>query len=92
MMLCGATPAGLPEVLEDVVVDRIGAGSYRIRSGGSEWPVAARSDHLHRDITAAFYEVIAPRPVPWGKQIFWRAVLGLVSHPFGKRLLLALRR
>lgn len=92
MMFYGAATENLPEALEDVVVQQIGAGVYRVCSGEQGWPISARSVHLHRDIAAAFYQAIPPRPVPLGKRIFWRVVLTLVSHPFGKKLLLALRR
>lgn len=92
MMFYGAAAESLPEALEDVVVQQIGVGVYRVCSGEQGWPVSARSVHLHRDIAAAFYKAIPPRPVPLRKRIFWRAVLTLVSHPFGKKLLLALRR
>jgi hypothetical protein len=88
----GAAHTGLPEALENAIVEQVGAASYLIRSDGRDWQVGARSVHLHREIADAFYSVIAPRPVPWVKRVFWRAVLGLVSFPIGKRLLLALRR
>ncbi|MBV8147390.1 MAG: hypothetical protein JO184_20525, partial [Gammaproteobacteria bacterium] len=53
-------PAGCPEMLEDAVVERLGAGHYRLRSGAREWLIGARAVHLHRDIAADFYRAIPP--------------------------------
>ncbi len=88
----GPAPDTLPEVLEDPTVDQIATGRYRIASTPREWIVEARAAHLHREIATAFYRAIPPRPAPWGKRVFWRLVLGMAATPWGKRLLLALRR
>lgn len=88
----GAAPEGLPEALEDATVEQVAAGQYRIWSGPREWSLAARSVHLHREVSASFYRAIAPRRVPWNKRLFWRIVLSLAAGRFGKSLLLTLRR
>lgn len=81
----------VPEVLENPLVERFDARRYVIRSGGQEWFVPATTVHLHREIGTVFYQAIPPRPVPIGKRIFWRVVLGLIARPWGKRLLLFFR-
>ena len=88
----GAAPGGLPEALEDATVEQIAPGEYRIWSGRREWIFAARSVHLHREVAATFYRAIAPRLVPWSKQLFWRIVLSMVASRVGKSVLLTLRR
>ena len=88
----GRAPPDLPEALEDASVEQLADGRYRIWSGRREWIVAARSAHLHREVSTTFYRAIAPRPVPWNKKLFWRVVLGIASSPVGRRLLHAIRR
>src|SRR4051812_15816055 len=67
-----AAPESLPEALEDATVEQIAGGQYRISSGSREWIFAARSVHLHREVSATFYRAITPRRVPWNKRLFWR--------------------
>jgi hypothetical protein len=88
----GAAPPGLPEALEDAMVEQVEAGRYRIWSGTREWLFSARSVHLHREVSSTFYRAISPRIVPWNKRLFWRVVLALAATRVGKALLLALRR
>lgn len=88
----GQAPDSLPEVLEDPTVYRIDPRRYRITSTPREWIIEATAVHVHREVATAFYRAIPPRPVPWGKRLFWRVVLPLVGSSLGKRLLLALRR
>jgi len=88
----GAAPPGLPEALEDAVVEQVEAGRYRIWSGTREWSFSARSVHLHREVSSTFYRAIPPRIVPWHKRLFWRVVLALAATRMGKALLLTLRR
>jgi hypothetical protein len=88
----GRAPDSLPEVLEDPTVDRIGEGQYRISSPPREWLVHATAIHLHRQIATLFYRAVPPRTAPLAKRVFWRLVLALAARPWGKRLLLALRR
>jgi hypothetical protein len=85
-------PDGFPEVLEDPTVDQLGPGTYRIASAPREWIIEARAIHVHREVAAAFYRAIPPRPAPWSKRLFWRLVLAMAARSWGKRLLLALRR
>ena len=88
----GAAPPGLPEVLEDAMVEQAEAGRYRIFSGTREWLLSARSVHLHREVSSTFYRAISPRIVPWNKRLFWRVVLALAASRMGKALLLTVRR
>ena len=85
-------PAGCPDTLPDAVVERLGAGHYRLRSGASEWLIGARAVHLHREIAAEFYRAVPARRAPWGKRLFWRVVLALARSRAGLALLKALRR
>ncbi|MBV8341033.1 MAG: hypothetical protein JO173_01515 [Gammaproteobacteria bacterium] len=84
-------PAGCPDVLEDAVVERLGAGHYRLRAGTREWLIGARAVHLHREAAAEFYRAIPPRRAPWGKRLFWRMVLALARSRAGLGLLKLLR-
>jgi hypothetical protein len=86
-----AAPAGLPAVLEDAVVEASAAGVFRIASPAGEWTVQAATAHVHRDVTAAFYAAIPPRPVPLAKRLFWRLVLALAGSNTGVALLRRLR-
>jgi hypothetical protein len=88
----GSAPGNMPEALEDATVEQLDTGRYRIWSGRREWIVSAGSAHLHREISTTFYRAIAPRPVPWSKRLFWRALLGLAANPVGRRLLLLIVR
>ena len=92
LAFAGPAPAGLPEALEDATVEAVEPGQYRIRSGEREWRVAARSAHLHREVSTTFYQAIAPRVVPWKRRLFWRVLLAIAASPVGRQLLLALRR
>jgi hypothetical protein len=92
LTFAAAAPPGLPEALEDATVEQLDTSRYRIWSGKREWIFAARSAHLHREVSTTFYRAIAPRLVPWNKRLFWRIVLSMVSSRMGKALLLTLRR
>ncbi len=85
-----AAPAGLPAVIEDVVVEQTAHG-FRITSGADAWTLEAPAAHVHRDVSAAFYRALPPRPVPFGKRVFWRLVLLLAGSSGGIALLRALR-
>ena len=87
-----AAPAGFPESLDNAVVERLGAGQYRIYSPPREWVITAAAVHLHREIAAQFYRAIPPRPVPLLKRWFWRVVLALAASRAGLAALRALRR
>jgi len=88
----GRAPQALSEFLEGPTVDRIDEGRYRITSASQQWIVEATAAHLHREIATSFYRAIPPRRAPWSKHLFWRLVLAIAANPWGKRLLLALRR
>ncbi len=87
-----AAPADLPATLEDAVVDHLGGGEYRIGAATGAWLISSPAVHVHRDIGAQFYRAIPPRPAPWVKRVFWRAVLALAASRAGLALLKALRR
>jgi hypothetical protein len=86
-----AAPTGLPASLQDAVVEERAAGMFRISSPAGEWPLLAQTMHVHRDVTAAFYRAIPPRPVPVGKRMFWRLVLLLAASRTGMAVLRKLR-
>jgi hypothetical protein len=87
----GSAPADLPERLADAVVEHLGAAQYRIGEGTRNWLITASAVHLHREIATQFYRAIPPRPAPWAKRMFWRAVLTLAASRVGLALLKALR-
>jgi hypothetical protein len=87
-----AAPCDCPEALEDAVVERLEGAQYRIRSGERAWPIEAEAVHLHREIAAAFYRAIPPRPAPWSKRLFWAIVLALAASRPGLAALRMLRR
>jgi hypothetical protein len=87
-----AASQDIPDTLQDVTVDRVGASQYRIRDLSSQWLVHAATVHLHRDVATRFYRAVPSRKPSWGKRVFWRIVLATLRNPVGKRLLLALRR
>ena len=80
-------PVDLPEALEDVLVERLGATEFRITSGDRSWTLRGPM-HVHREVSALFYKALPPRAVPWRKRLFWRVLLGLASRPLGRRLLM----
>ncbi|HVN44268.1 MAG TPA: hypothetical protein VMT66_03375 [Steroidobacteraceae bacterium] len=88
----GFAPDDLPDHLEDAWVERLDAAHYRIADRTRTWVVTAAAVHLHREIAGAFYRAIPPRPAPWAKRVFWRAVLLLAASRPGLALLRALRR
>jgi hypothetical protein len=88
----GSAPADLPERLEDAVVEHLDGEQYRIAERARSWLITASAVHLHREIAAQFYQAIPPRPAPWVKRLFWRAVLGLAASRAGLLILRGLRR
>lgn len=90
MAFACAAPVDMPEALEDVTVERLGAAEYRVSSGDRSWTLHAPV-HVHREVASLFYKALPPRPVPWRKRLFWRVLLALASRPVGRRLLLRAR-
>lgn len=88
----GAAPEDLPRTLAAPSVVALDEQSYRIASPPQQWRVCARTVHVHRDVTAAFYHVVPPRSVPRTRRVFWRLVLLLAGNRAGRRVLRALRR
>ena len=92
LAFAGAAPADLPGQLEAAVVERAGPGEYRIASAARAWTLAARSVHVHREVAAAFYRAIPPRPAPLGRRVLYGVMLRLARSRAGIALLQALRR
>jgi hypothetical protein len=88
----GSVPAELPATLSGARVEPAGAGGYRILSGAREWHVSGGSLSATREVAAAFYAALPPRPVPVAKRLMWRLVLALAASRAGLTLLRALRR
>jgi len=88
----GAAPASLPGTLADLTVAAAGDARYRLASAAGEWQVAASAAHVHHDVSAEFYRVLPPRPVPLAKRCLWTVVLTLAKSRPGLALLAALRR
>ena len=53
----------------------------------AEQAVIAGSDSRHRDVGVQFYRAVPPRPVPWRKRLFWRALLAFAATPVAALLL-----
>jgi hypothetical protein len=88
----GAAPANFPEGIVDLTVNAVDAVRYRLASPAGEWQVDATAAHLHHEVSAEFYRVLPPRPVPFAKRCLWAVVLTLAKSRAGLRLLAALRR
>lgn len=88
----GAAPAGLPDTLSDVRIERLAPAHYRIASGGRDWLLEAKAVHVQRDVRAAFYSAIPPQRAPWRRRVFFRIVLFLAASRRGLMLLQRLRR
>jgi hypothetical protein len=80
-------PVDLPDALEDARVEFLGDNRHRLTSGDRSWTLQGAA-HVHREVAAAFYKALPPRPVPWKKRVFWRVMLALAAHPLGRKLLL----
>lgn len=88
----GRVPDDLPATLSGAGVEPAGAAGYRITSGTREWRVTGGSLSAAREVAAAFYRALPPRPVPAAKRFFWRLVLALAASRAGLVLLRTLRR
>ena len=87
----GSAPPDLPETLGGASVESSGEGGYRIASGTREWQITGGSLSATREVAAAFYGALPPRPVPAVKRLFWRLVLALAASRAGLALLRVLR-
>jgi len=65
------------EVLTDLRVETDGAGNYWLRAAEGTFELGPARHFLHRDVSAAFYRVLPPFPVPWTKRALWRALLAI---------------
>ena len=88
----GRAPADLPEFLTDAIVIAVDGRHYRISRPPGDWRVEADAVFVHRDVGAAFYRAIPPRPATLGKRLLWTLLLWLAASGAGRPLLLALRR
>ncbi len=87
----GAADPGLPEALDDVMVERVGPARYRIASGTRAWLIEAAAIHLHRDVAREFYRALPPRPAPAARRLVFRLALLLAGSRAGLAVLRALR-
>src|SRR5579862_840398 len=55
LAFAGSVAAGLPEVLEDARVVRVGPATFDVLSGAESFRIEARSVHVHLDIGSEFY-------------------------------------
>jgi hypothetical protein len=84
-------PADLPDVLTDALIEPLGGAQYRLSDARRSWLIESPSVHLHRDVGAAFYRAIPPRPAPRLRRLFFRVVLWLAASHRGVALLMRLR-
>ena len=88
----GSAPADLPAVLEDAVVERLGAARFRLGSGARSWDIAASAVHAHRDVGSGFYRAIPPRRAPFVRRLLLRTALTIAGSRLGLAVVRALRR
>ena len=87
----GATDPGLPDALEDAVVEQLGPARYRIVAAARDWQLEAAAVHLHRDVSKAFYQALPPRPAPLVRRVVFGFALRLAGSRTGRAVLRALR-
>ncbi len=90
LSLSGLGPPPLPPLLNDLVFEVLTAQQLVLRSGVAEWPVRGAAWQLHREVGAAFFAAIPPRPTPWARRLGWTVLLGLAAIRPGRWLLLRL--
>lgn len=88
----GQAPEGLPESIEDAVIEQSGEGGFRLTSGTRVWTVAARAVHAHRDVGGVFYQAIPPRPAPLLRRLLLGTALRISGSRAGLAVLRAVRR
>ena len=89
--LTGAATPAVPARITDARLQSLGAGGYRIAAAEGQWEVTGARLSLTRAVANEFYRALPPRPVPLGKRLFWRAVLGLAGSGAGLALLRRVR-
>lgn len=87
LSLMGGAGAALPAQLEDLAVELQAPTQLLLRSGSREWQLHCQTWQLHRDVGAAFYAAVPPRPTPWIRRLSWRLLLGIAATAPGRRLL-----
>jgi hypothetical protein len=87
----GATDPGLPEALEDAVVERLAPTHYRIAAGARDWVIGAAAVHVHRDVSRVLHQALPPRPAPAARRLVLRLALRLAGSRAGLAVLRALR-
>ena len=87
----GPAPDDLPQTLPAPSVVGLDGQCYRIASPPREWLLWAPAVYIHRDVGAAFYRALPPRPVPLKRRAFWWLVLMLARRRVGRSVLRALR-
>lgn len=87
LALQGRAPEDLPPRVENLLVYRTPSGSYRLVSGDRSWSLTASALFLHRDVGAAFYRAIPPRPASFTRRMLWHALLLVAASAPGRRWL-----
>jgi hypothetical protein len=90
LSLSGLESPPPPPILNDLIFEALTAQDMVLRSGGAEWRVRGTTWQLHRDVGAAFFAAIPPRPTPWARRLGWAALLGLAAVRPGRWLLMRL--
>jgi len=83
LTLVGAAPRGLPDCIVAATVDTSEEPRYRIHDGSESWSMEGQR-YLHRDVAAAFYAAVPPRPPSLAKRLFWRMVLAGAASRVGR--------
>ena len=90
LSLSGLVPPPLPPILDDLIFEALTAQDMVLRSGAAEWKVRVTAWQLHRDVGAAFFAAIPPRPTPWARRLGWTVLLALAAIRPGRWLLMRL--
>lgn len=77
-------PADLPPHLDEGIVELLPGGPCRVSCPGREWRVEGKRRFVHRDVSAAFYAVLPPRPVRLTKRLLFRLMLTAASSRAGR--------
>lgn len=85
-LMCDEAPP-LPREIADASIEIQAAPQVVVRSGAQVWQLRCSTWQLHRDVGAAFYAAIPPRPTPWTRRLGWRVLLALAATAPGRWLL-----